>query len=93
MVYQELQQIDLCPTLAALLGLPFPQNNLGLLEVTALPEKVAIRQKVKFLDLNAAQVVRLLEKNVADLEKGALVQHISSKKFYWNMKKVWKLLI
>lgn len=67
---QELLQIDLCPTLSALLGLPVPRNNLGRVEVSALPLNTPLEDKVRLLHLNAAQIATILEKNVEDIEEG-----------------------
>ncbi|KAL8584645.1 hypothetical protein ACOMHN_002374 [Nucella lapillus] len=65
---QELQQIDLCPTLSALLGLPIPRNNLGRVEVTALPLNTPLEDRVRHLQLNAAQMIAVLEQNVESIE-------------------------
>ncbi|KAK7100707.1 GPI ethanolamine phosphate transferase 2-like [Littorina saxatilis] len=64
-----LQQIDLCPTLSALMGLPMPKNNLGRVEVAALPESTPLVDKVRFLQLNAAQIAEILKENVDNIEE------------------------
>ena len=66
----ELQQIDLCPTLSVLLGLPIPRNNLGRVEVGALPLNMPLEDLVRLLQLNAAQVAVVLEQNVDSIEQG-----------------------
>ncbi|KAK7508127.1 hypothetical protein BaRGS_00000366 [Batillaria attramentaria] len=81
--YPDIDQIDLCPTLSALMGLPIPKNNLGCVEVAALPQNTSLRDKVRAMQINAAQLARMLEKNVGDasqdhayqLYKAALQSH------------------
>ena len=62
--------MDLCPTMSAFLGLPVPRNNLGRVEVAALPRNAPLEDKVRLLHLNAAQIANILEKNVEDIEEG-----------------------
>nr|KAG5714083.1 hypothetical protein BaRGS_020411 [Batillaria attramentaria] len=68
--YPDIDQIDLCPTLSALMGLPIPKNNLGCVEVAALPQNTSLRDKVRAMQINAAQLARMLEKNVGDASQG-----------------------
>lgn len=68
---KHIQQIDLCPTLSALLGLPIPKNNIGQVEVAALPENMSLQDKVWHVYMNAVQIAQILEANVADLDRGA----------------------
>ncbi|XP_076462688.1 GPI ethanolamine phosphate transferase 2, catalytic subunit-like [Babylonia areolata] len=68
---REMEQIDLCPTLSALLGLPIPRNNLGQVEVTALPAHAPVQDRVRHLQLNAAQMLAVLEQNVGSIEEDA----------------------
>ncbi|KAM3224485.1 hypothetical protein ACQJBY_057706 [Aegilops geniculata] len=58
---KEALQVDLAPTLALLFGIPIPKNNIGVL----LPElfnSLADDQKLRTLELNSWQILRLLQK-------------------------------
>ena len=72
----KVQQIDLCPTLSVLLGLPIPANNLGSVLPSALPEKMPLRDKVRSLQINAHQISKVLEENVDDVIKGKYINMI-----------------
>uniref|UniRef100_A0A8R7QRZ8 GPI ethanolamine phosphate transferase 2 C-terminal domain-containing protein n=1 Tax=Triticum urartu TaxID=4572 RepID=A0A8R7QRZ8_TRIUA len=57
---KEALQVDLAPTLALLFGIPIPKNNIGVL----LPElfnSLTDDQKLRTLELNSWQILRLLE--------------------------------
>ncbi|KAJ1281320.1 hypothetical protein BS78_04G297300 [Paspalum vaginatum] len=59
----EALQVDLAPTLALLLGIPIPKNNIGVL----LPElfnSLTEHQKLRALELNSWQILRLLQAQV-----------------------------
>lgn len=63
------QQIDLTSTLAVLLGVPIPQNNLGKIISSALIG-YSIDERVKAMQYNAHQLLKVLERNVEDIELG-----------------------
>ncbi|XP_037453717.1 GPI ethanolamine phosphate transferase 2-like isoform X1 [Triticum dicoccoides] len=57
---KEALQVDLAPTLALLFGIPIPKNNIGVL----LPElfnSLTDEQKLRTLELNSWQILRLLQ--------------------------------
>ncbi|KAM0912167.1 hypothetical protein ACQ4PT_012881 [Festuca glaucescens] len=57
---KETLQVDLTPTLALLFGIPIPKNNIGVL----LPElfnSLSDDQKLRTLELNSWQILRLLQ--------------------------------
>ncbi|CAN6227882.1 unnamed protein product [Urochloa humidicola] len=61
----EALQVDIAPTLALLFGIPIPKNNIGVL----LPElfySLADEQKLRTLELNSWQILRLLQAQVPD---------------------------
>ena len=68
----ELEQIDLAPTLALLLGLPVPQNSLGTL-ITDVFRGLTIRQKLSATYINAQQLLRVLQNNVKNHKHGRFV--------------------
>ncbi|KAK0064954.1 GPI ethanolamine phosphate transferase 2 [Biomphalaria pfeifferi] len=63
-----ISQIDLCPTLSVLLGVPIPKNNLGKVILEALLGYTEC-QKVLILINNAKQVIELYKNYWTDYEK------------------------
>ncbi|CAH1774450.1 unnamed protein product [Owenia fusiformis] len=62
------RQIDLVPTLSLLLGVPVPQNNLGV----AIPQALSYHSpgdRLRAMQLNADQVLSLLKQNVQDYQR------------------------
>ncbi|ELU10380.1 hypothetical protein CAPTEDRAFT_94413 [Capitella teleta] len=64
----EVHQIDMTPTLASLLGVPIPQNNLGTLIADAF-EGFPARTKLSFAFKNAQQLVQVLNESMSDVSK------------------------
>ena len=58
--HRAIQQIDLVPTLALMLGLPIPYNNLGSVVPELFWDDLEGRRFNRALELNAAQVERYL---------------------------------
>ncbi|KAL2160521.1 hypothetical protein VTH06DRAFT_1209 [Thermothelomyces fergusii] len=58
--YRTVEQSDLAPTLAALLGLPVPKNNLGALILDFLPFWPDTRDQVQLLMRNARQIKEIV---------------------------------
>lgn len=69
---KEIDQIDLAPTLAVLLGIPIPKNNLGTI-VTDVLSGYSIKQKLTLLLINGLQMVEVLKHNVVDFELGKII--------------------
>ncbi|XP_033637019.1 GPI ethanolamine phosphate transferase 2-like [Asterias rubens] len=65
---EEVQQIDLAPTLAILLGLPIPQNSLGQAIPAMLEGSLSPREQLRALQLNSYQLSRVLEQNIDSFE-------------------------
>ncbi|VAI50262.1 unnamed protein product [Triticum turgidum subsp. durum] len=57
---KEALQVDLAPTLALLFGIPIPKNNIGVL-LLELFNSLTDDQKLRTLELNSWQILRLLE--------------------------------
>ncbi|KAE8631649.1 hypothetical protein XENTR_v10001263 [Xenopus tropicalis] len=68
-----IQQTDIAPTLAISLGLPIPQNSLGIL-VPQTVEHKSMREQLRFLHLNGHQLCMLLRQNLEAYEKDAGVE-------------------
>lgn len=66
---REVQQIDLVPTLAILLGLPVPQNNLGIIMETIV-KAWPVRDQLKAMHINAQQMLSIFKENVPHYQKG-----------------------
>ncbi|KAF3925648.1 hypothetical protein ABW21_db0208044 [Orbilia brochopaga] len=66
--YRHIEQSDVAPTLATLLGLPIPKNNLGLFVEEFLPLWDADDQ-VKITNTNARQLSRLISASYPDFDK------------------------
>ncbi|XP_028909488.1 endosomal/lysosomal potassium channel TMEM175 isoform X2 [Ornithorhynchus anatinus] len=62
------QQTDLAATLAVGLGLPISRNSVGNL-ILPIMERKTIREQLRVLHLNAVQLSKLLQENVASYEK------------------------
>ncbi|KAI1799940.1 alkaline phosphatase-like protein [Daldinia bambusicola] len=58
--YNAVEQSDLAPTLAALLGFPIPKNNLGSFMVDFLPFWTEKRDKLQILVRNAKQILDIV---------------------------------
>lgn len=66
---QEVDQIDLVPTLSELLGLPIPRNNLGQLLPGVIMDQGPEDQLAALLR-NALQLLNLLTENQQENQKG-----------------------
>ena len=73
---EEVQQIDLAPTLAILLGLPIPQNSLGQAIPAMLEGSLSPREQLRALQLNSYQLSRVLEQNIDSFESGNTTFHV-----------------
>ena len=62
-------QIDITPTLAVSLGVPIPQNSLGMIIVPLLNE-LRSRDKLRAIYSNAKQLIAVLQENIANYEQG-----------------------
>ncbi|KQK02046.1 GPI ethanolamine phosphate transferase 2 isoform X2 [Brachypodium distachyon] len=60
---KEALQVDLAPTLALLFGIPIPKNNIGIL-LPELVNSLTDDQKLRSLELNSWQIVRLLQEQL-----------------------------
>ncbi|XP_051929477.1 GPI ethanolamine phosphate transferase 2 [Hippocampus zosterae] len=66
----EIEQVDLTPTLALSLGLPISQNSVGHV-IPSVLEESSLRDQLRFLHLNAHQLSCLLKDSISDYEKDA----------------------
>ncbi|XP_038067986.1 GPI ethanolamine phosphate transferase 2-like [Patiria miniata] len=64
----EVYQIDVAATLSLLMGLPIPQNSLGVAVPTMLEDKLSARQHLRALQLNGHQLSQVLKQNVDSYE-------------------------
>lgn len=58
--YSKVEQSDIAPTIAALLGFPIPKNNLGAFILDFLPLWPSSRDKVQILIRNAKQILQVV---------------------------------
>ncbi|MCL7042223.1 hypothetical protein MKW94_028598 [Papaver nudicaule] len=63
-------QVDVAPTLALLFGVPIPKNNIGVLMTEAF-DSLADDQKLRALELNSWQLLRLLQAQLPALSCGS----------------------
>ncbi|CAL1536141.1 unnamed protein product, partial [Lymnaea stagnalis] len=63
-----ISQVDLCPTISVLMGLPIPKNNIGKV-VTETLFGFSISQKVSIMHRNAKQAIQVLKSYLKDLDK------------------------
>ncbi|CAN6465242.1 unnamed protein product [Victoria cruziana] len=68
--HDTVNQVDLVPTLAMLLGVPIPQNNVGIL-IADLFNSLTDEQKLRALQLNAWQLQRLVQAHFPKLRCGS----------------------
>ena len=68
----EVHQIDMTPTLASLLGLPIPQNNLGVIIPSAL-HWLPMRKQLSMLHSNTIQLTQVYKQNFPNYEKGKVL--------------------
>ncbi|XP_061642846.1 GPI ethanolamine phosphate transferase 2 isoform X2 [Phyllopteryx taeniolatus] len=66
----EVEQVDLTPTLALSLGLPISQNSVGRV-IQSVFEETSLRDQLRFLHLNGHQLNSLLKDSIPDYEKEA----------------------
>lgn len=78
--HRYVQQIDLVPSLALLLGLPIPYNNLG----TVIPELFSHETFDRALELNAEQVKRYLDTYRATAHGGELDNAWTKLHWHWT---------
>ncbi|XP_075459810.1 GPI ethanolamine phosphate transferase 2, catalytic subunit isoform X4 [Ascaphus truei] len=67
------QQTDLAPTLAIVLGVPISRNSLGMLIHPVVKQKT-MREQLRFFHLNGHQLCKLLWENVDTYDKDAGVE-------------------
>ncbi|KAL9241384.1 hypothetical protein vseg_015502 [Gypsophila vaccaria] len=60
------KQVDLAPTLALLLGVPIPKNNIGVL-LTSVLHSLSDGERLRALELNSWQLLRLLKAQLPHL--------------------------
>ena len=65
----EVQQIDVTPTLSTLLGVPIPQNNLGVVIPDVL-DIFPMSTQLGILHANVQQLSEVFKTNVPNYEKG-----------------------
>ncbi|KAI3992030.1 hypothetical protein MKX01_014921 [Papaver californicum] len=63
-------QVDIAPTLALLFGVPIPKNNIGVLMAEAF-DLLADDQKLRALELNSWQLLRLMQAQLPALSCGS----------------------
>ncbi|XP_037117534.1 GPI ethanolamine phosphate transferase 2 isoform X1 [Syngnathus acus] len=66
----EIEQVDLTPTLALALGLPISQNSVGRV-IPSVLEESSLRDQLRFLHLNGHQLSCLLKDSIPDYEREA----------------------
>ncbi|XP_061542655.1 GPI ethanolamine phosphate transferase 2 [Phycodurus eques] len=66
----EVEQVDLTPTLALSLGLPISQNSVGRV-IQSVFEETSLRDQLRFLHLNGHQLKSLLKDSIPDYEREA----------------------
>ncbi|XP_020255889.1 GPI ethanolamine phosphate transferase 2 isoform X2 [Asparagus officinalis] len=71
-------QVDLAPTLALLLGVPIPTNNIGVLLMEAF-SSLTDKQMLRALQLNSWQLLRLLQAHLPGFLCSNLLYRISGK--------------
>ncbi|XP_026656332.2 GPI ethanolamine phosphate transferase 2 isoform X5 [Phoenix dactylifera] len=64
-------QVDIAPTLALLFGVPIPKNNIGVM-LPKMLDSLTDEQKLRALELNAWQLLRLLQAHLPGLLCGDL---------------------
>ncbi|XP_020107816.1 GPI ethanolamine phosphate transferase 2 isoform X2 [Ananas comosus] len=67
--HNEAFQVDIAPTLALLFGVPIPKNNIGVL-LTKLFDSLTDDQRLRSLELNSWQLLRLLKAHLPGLHCG-----------------------
>ncbi|KAJ4813488.1 GPI ethanolamine phosphate transferase 2 [Rhynchospora pubera] len=65
-VNNEAFQVDIAPTLALLFGVPIPKNNIGV-TLTNIFQSLTEEQRLRALELNSWQLLRLLRANLPQL--------------------------
>lgn len=67
----EVEQVDVVPTLSLLLGLPVPQNNLGVMIRQVLMQSWSSTQhRLQVLHINAQQLAKVFTHNLHKYETG-----------------------
>ncbi|KAJ6815950.1 GPI ethanolamine phosphate transferase 2 isoform X1 [Iris pallida] len=67
-------QVDITPTLALLLGVPIPKNNVGVV-IFELLSSLTDKEKLRALELNSWQLLRLLQAHLPGLICGGMSCH------------------
>ncbi|KAF3790065.1 GPI ethanolamine phosphate transferase 2 [Nymphaea thermarum] len=67
--YKTVNQVDVVPTLALLLGVPIPQNNVGIL-IADMFNSLTDEQKLRALELSSWQLLRLVQTHFPKLPCG-----------------------
>ena len=63
----EVQQIDVTPTLSSLLGVPIPQNSLGV-SIAQTGETLPMSTQLGLLHANAQQLSQVFKQNIPNYE-------------------------
>ncbi|KAI4180470.1 MAG: hypothetical protein LQ346_006990 [Caloplaca aetnensis] len=71
--YQKVEQADIVPTLAALLGFPIPKNNLGV-AIPSLLLLLTTEDKIRIMEQNVKQFVRVLQEMFPRISFNANIQ-------------------
>lgn len=69
---QTIQQIDVAPTLALLLGLPIPRSSIGAVALDAL-NGFSVEKRLHLAFINAQQLMRIMKDSFADYVVGEIV--------------------
>ncbi|KAG0494659.1 hypothetical protein HPP92_005653 [Vanilla planifolia] len=75
---REVFQVDIAPTLALLFGVPIPKNNIGVLIIEAF-NSLADEYKLRALELNSWQLLRLLQVHLPGLLCGDMMDAVNGK--------------
>ena len=75
--YEEIYQIDLVPTLSALLNLPIPQNSLGVLSTSILEPFLSLSDILDALSANGRQLFNLLQSGSSHRDAGLYILFVS----------------
>jgi len=67
--FQTISQVDIVPTLALLFSVPIPKNNVGVVLLEIL-DFLTDEQKLRALELNSWQLLKLLQAQLLDLPCG-----------------------
>lgn len=69
-ISNDVNQVDIAPTLALLFGVPIPKNNVGVM-IPGMIDSLKDMQQLRALQLNSWQLLRLLQKQVPGFPCGS----------------------